>query len=233
MSKRYVALIAARGGSKGLPGKNVLPLAGVPLIAWAVRTAHEVSRIERVIVSTDDEEIAVAARAAGATVPFMRPSELAQDSSPEWLVWRHALEHLRTVDGRYPDGLVVLPATAPLRAAIDVERCLDEFDRGRWDVVITVTDAHRNPYFNQVAMGSDGILRLAITGETGVPVRRQDAPPVFDVTTVAYVARPEFVMQHASIFSGRVGHVHVPIERALDIDIPLDFRIAECLFTPR
>ena len=123
---RVVALICARGGSKGLPGKNIRPLAGKPLIAWAIEQARAVKRIGRVIVSTDSEEIAAVARQAGAEVPFLRPAELAQDKSPEWLVWRHALDYLKVNEGSYPDALIVVPATAPLRAVADLERCLDE-----------------------------------------------------------------------------------------------------------
>ena len=120
MKKNIVALICARGGSKGLPGKNIRPLGGKPLISWAIDQAKSVSRISRVIVSTDSEEIARVARASGAEVPFIRPAELAQDSSPEWLVWRHALNFLKETEGTYPDLFVVVPATAPLRSVQDL-----------------------------------------------------------------------------------------------------------------
>jgi N-acylneuraminate cytidylyltransferase len=225
---KIVALICARGGSQGLPGKNIRPLAGKPLIAWAIDQARAVKRIGRVIVSTDSEDIAAVARESGAEVPFLRPAELAGDNSPEWLVWRHVLNFLKESDGAYPDALIVVPATAPLRAVADLERCLDEYEKGDVDMVITVTDAHRSPYFNMVRVLSDGTVGLVIPPE-GPISRRQDAPMVYDVTTVAYVAKPEFVMTRNGIFDGRVRHVHIPVERALDIDTLLDFRIAECL----
>ena len=228
----YVALICARGGSKGVPGKNIRLLSGRPLIAWAISQARAVGRIGRVIVSTDSEQIATAAREAGAEIPFLRPTELALDNSPEWLVWRHALDYLKNTDSVYPDALVVVPATAPLRAVEDIERCLDVFEKGEADVVITVTDAHRNPYFNMVKVLADGSVGVVISSENQF-VRRQDTPVVYDMTTVAYVARPEFVMTQNGVFAGRVRHVHVPVERALDIDTPLDFRIAECLMNTR
>jgi N-acylneuraminate cytidylyltransferase len=227
-----VALICARGGSKGVPGKNLRLLAGRPLISWAVDQARAVTRIGRVIVSTDSEAIAAVAREAGADVPFMRPAELAQDDSPEWLVWRHALNHLKQVDGAYPDALIVVPTTAPLRAVADLERCLDEYEKGDVDVVITVTDAHRSPWYNMVKDHSDGTVSLVIPPD-GPVARRQDAPVVYDMTTVAYVARPEFVMTRTEAFQGRVRKVHIPAERALDIDTLLDFRIAECLLASR
>ncbi len=229
---KAAAFIFARGGSKGLPGKNIRCLAGKPLIAWAIETASAVARIDRVIVSTDSEEIADVARRHGAEVPFIRPAELAQDNTPEWLVWRHALDFLKETTGGYPEALVSVPATAPLRAVEDLERCLDEYEKGCADVVITVTDAHRSPYFNMVKVQSDGCVGLVIPPDGSV-FRRQDAPVVFDVTTVAYVVRPEFVIAKNGIFEGLVRHVHVPIERALDIDTLLDFRIAECLMASR
>ena len=224
------ALICARGGSKGLPGKNIRPLAGRPLIAWAIRQARAVSRIGRIIVSTDSEEIAAVARAAGAEVPFMRPPELARDDSPEWLAWRHALNHLREARGAYPDVLIAVPATAPLRAVTDLECCLDEYTTSGADVVITVTEARHNPYFSMVKRHTDGTVSLVIP-PNGAVFRRQDAPVVYDITPVAYVTSPEFVMTRNGLFEGRVRAVEVPPERAVDIDTLLDFTVAECLLT--
>ena len=225
---KVVALICARGRSQGVPGKNIRPLAGKPLITWAIEQARSVRRIERVIVSTDAEDIAAVARQAGAEVPFLRPANLADHDSPEWLVWRHALSFLKDSEGAYPDALIIVPPTAPLRAVEDLERCLDEFQRGDADIVITVTDAHRSPYFNMVEEHPDGTVGLVIPPSAPI-VRRQDVPVVYDVTTVAYVAKPQFVMAREGAFEGRVRHVQIPAERALDIDTLLDFRIAECL----
>jgi N-acylneuraminate cytidylyltransferase len=230
MQMEVAALICARGGSKGLPGKNIRPLAGRPLIAWAITQARAVSRIGRIIVSTDSEEIAAVARAAGAEVPFMRPPQLARDDSPEWLAWRHALNHLREARGAYPDVLIAVPATAPLRAVTDLERCLDEYSKGGADVVITVTEARRNPYFSMVKRDTDGTVSLVIP-PNGAVFRRQDAPVVYDITPVAYVTSPEFVMTRNGLFEGRVRAVEVPPERAVDIDTLLDFTVAECLLT--
>jgi CMP-N-acetylneuraminic acid synthetase len=227
---QVVALICARGGSKGLPGKNIRPLAGRPLIAWSIAQALAVPRITRVIVSTDSEQIAAAARAAGAEVPFMRPAELARDDSPEWLSWRHALEELRHRDGAYPDVLIGVPATAPLRSGADLEACLDAFAEGNADVIVTVTDAHRNPYFSMVKGNADGTVGLVIKPEGSV-FRRQDAPAVYDLTPVGYVTSPNYVMTRGGIFEGRTRAVYVPPERAVDIDTLLDFTVAECLLT--
>lgn len=227
-----VAFIFARGGSKGLPGKNIRPLAGKPLIAWAIEHARAVKRIRRVIVSTDSTEIAAVAQAHGAEVPFMRPAELARDDSPEWLAWRHALEYIRNDEGCLPEAMVSVPVTAPLRLPIDIENCLDLYAQGGADMVITVTDAHRNPYFNMVKSDRDGLVNLVIPPVNGV-TRRQDAPAVFDMTTVAYVADPSFVLSQLSTFSGKVKAAHVPVERSIDIDTLLDFEIAELLMSKR
>jgi CMP-N-acetylneuraminic acid synthetase len=227
-----VAFIFARGGSKGLAGKNIRLLAGKPLIAWSIEHALDVPRIGRVIVSTDSNEIAEVARQFGAEVPFMRPAELATDTSPEWLAWQHALNYLLDSEGRLPGVMVSVPTTAPLRLAIDIEKCLDEFEKGKSDIVITVTNAHRSPYFNMIKENTDGTVSLVIPPSREL-IRRQDAPSVYDMTTVAYVMNPEFVMKHQSYFEGRVRAVHVPIERAIDIDTLMDFKIAEFLLLQR
>ncbi len=229
---KAIAFIFARGGSKGLPGKNIRPLGGKPLIAWSIEHALAVKRIERVIVSTDSEEIAAVARQYGAEVPFIRPGELAQDDSPEWLAWRHALNYLRETTGALPGVMVSLPTTAPLRLPLDIENCLDEYEKGNADMVITGTDAHRSPYFNMVKTNSDGTVGL-VNPPQSVIARRQDAPVVYDMATVCYVANPEFVMTHNATFDGRVKAVQVPIERAIDIDTLLDFQIAESLLNIR
>jgi CMP-N-acetylneuraminic acid synthetase len=225
---KAVAFIFARGGSKGLPGKNIRSFRGKPLIAWSIEQALAVGRIKQVIVSTDSEDIAAVARDYGAEVPFIRPADLARDDSPEWMAWRHALNHLKETAGHYPDVFVSIPATAPLREIDDIERCLNEFDKGDADMVITVTDAHRSPYFNMVKVSQDGSVGLVIPASSPV-TRRQDAPVVYDMATVCYVANPEFVISHCAIFEGRVKTVHVPPERSIDIDTILDFRIAEFL----
>ena len=228
---KYVALICVRGGSKGLPCKNTLPLGGIPLVGWSISLAKQVKEISRVIVSTDSEKIAQIAREHGAEVPFIRPSELAQDNSPEWLVWRHALDYLASQEYSI-DGLIVLPATAPLREIQDIRNCINEFEKGEVDVVITVSDAHRNPNFNMVTVDDGGYSHLVIPQQKNI-ARRQDAPCIFDMTTVAYVARPQFVYEHDALFDGKVRSVYIPAERAIDIDTPLDFEIAEFLFSKK
>lgn len=220
------AFIFARGGSKGVPRKNVKPLNGIPLIGYAIETARACPSLGEVIVSTDDDEIARVAVDLGARVPFRRPPELATDTASEWMAWRHAIEWSRRNDGDF-DAFVSLPATSPFRSVADVEGCIDMLRTDlRADVVATVKKADRSPYFNMVALADDGAAELVIRPKQGV-TRRQDAPVVYDMTTVAYAARPSFVLARGGLFEGRMRVVEVPAERALDIDTMFDFAMAE------
>jgi N-acylneuraminate cytidylyltransferase len=227
-----IALICARGGSKGVPNKNIKLLAGQPLIVRSINQAKELKEINRVIVSTDSNEIAKIATDTGAEVPFMRPKKLAEDDTPEWLVWRHALESINKIDNHYPDILIIIPVTSTLRNLEDLKNCLLEFKKGNSDIVITVTDSHRNPYFNMVKICEKGLASVVIQTKETI-ARRQDTPDVYDMTTVAYVTTPKFVLEKNSIFSGKVSYVHIPTERALDIDTPFDFKIAELLLSKK
>ena len=223
---KAVGFIFARGGSKGVPRKNIRPLGGVPLIGWSIRVGRACASLETVIVSTDDAEIAEIAASLGAEVPFLRPAVLASDVASEWLAWQHAITWYRANRGGF-DAFVSLPATSPFRAVGDVEACLAILrEDPTADVVATVKKADRSPYFNMVELNPDGTARLVIPPAESV-TRRQDAPPVFDMTTVAYVARPDFVLERATLFDGRLRVVEVPAERALDIDTPFDFAIAD------
>ena len=188
---KRLAFIFARGGSKGLPGKNIRPLAGKPLIVHSIETALSCGRIAGVYVSTDDAAIAEVAHQAGANV-IERPAELATDTAPEWLAWRHAIETVERSRGAF-DLFVSLPPTSPLRSVQDVENAIESMENDPTaDICLTMTDASRSPYFNMVAADGTGGVRLAITGPAGFS-RRQDAPKLFDITTVAYVAKRSFV----------------------------------------
>lgn len=220
-----IAVIFARGGSKGLPQKNLLPFEGKPLIARAILQAKAVSRIRRVIVSTDCNEIAKVAKKYGGEVPFLRPAKLATDSAPEWLAWRHALKWIENEEGQMPDAMVSVPPTSPLRTPNDIEAALDEFCKGEADAVIAVTPSDRNPWFNMVTIDDRGSVGLVQSGKKSF-TRRQDAPQTYDVTTVVYVLRPKFVKTKCSLFSGCLRAVKVPRERAVDIDTLLDYKIA-------
>lgn len=227
---KVIAFIFARGGSKGIPRKNIKLLGGRPLIGWSIDTALRCTSIDRVIVSTDDQEIADVARSHGAEVPFIRPKELAEDTSAEWYAWRHAVEFIEA-EGTKFEIFVSLPATSPLRSVDDVERCIAELDE-ETDVVVTVKNAERSPYFNMVSVDEFGFSHLVITPEKLV-TRRQDAPCVYDMTTVCYVTRPEFILNNDGVFNGNVRSVIIPAARAIDIDNPIDFKLAELLLDER
>jgi CMP-N-acetylneuraminic acid synthetase len=233
MSSEVIGFIFARGGSKGVPRKNIRELAGKPLIAWAIECGQNSRLVERVVVSTDDQEIAEIAKSCGAEVPFMRPAELAGDRSPEWLAWRHAIEAIREHPDFGPFEIFAsIPTTSPLRWVQDLDQCIEALRDSSADIVITVKAAARNPYFNQVMLDADNRAGLVIPPDQGVHFR-QAAPKVYDVTTVAYAARPDFVLEAESMFQGEVRAVMIPEERALDIDSELDFQIAEFLMSSK
>jgi CMP-N-acetylneuraminic acid synthetase len=222
------AFIFARGGSKGLPGKNIKPLAGKPLIQYSIETAKECSSIDEVFVSTDDKAIADAARQAGAII-IERPSELASDTSSEWLSWRHGIEWVENHFGKFKN-FVSLPATSPLRSVADVEAAITKLKDSAADICISVTPASRSPYFNMVKVLDNETCELVIKPE-GALTRRQDAPDIFDITTVVYVATPAFIQNNDNLFSGIVTSIIVPKERAVDIDDIYDFKMAEAILS--
>lgn len=223
---KNVAFIFARGGSKGLPGKNIKPLAGKPLINYSIELAKNCPSIDEVFVSTDDNAIAKIARQAGAVI-IDRPTSLASDKSPEWLSWRHGIEWVENNYGKF-ECFVSLPATSPLRNVSDVEGAIAKLKSSLADICISVTPASRSPYFNMVKVLADETCELVIKPE-GALTRRQDAPDVFDVTTVVYVSTPSFINNNDNLFSGTVACIVIPKERAIDIDDIYDFRLAEAL----
>ena len=218
------AFIFARGGSKGVPGKNIRILDGKPLLAHSIMVAQDIVEVSRIFVSTDDQDIADVGIKYGAEI-INRPTELAQDDSPEWLAWLHAIEWLES-KGEYFDRFVSLPTTSPLRNKSDVINCLNLLDK-QTDVVVTMTDTSRSPYFNMVTEENSYIKLLNESKEDYS--RRQDVPLAYDMTTVAYVSRPDFIKNNNKIFDGKVKAVIIPKERAVDIDDEIDFKIAEML----
>jgi CMP-N-acetylneuraminic acid synthetase len=229
-SMKNYGFIFARGGSKGLPRKNVLCLAGKPLIQYSIDTALGVPDIQKVFVSTDDSEIATIAKGAGAIV-IDRPKDLAGDRSPEWLSWRHAIEWVTTNYGHF-EGFISLPATSPLRAISDVQGAIDKMKNTEADVCISVTPAVRSPFFNMIKKTRGGLVELVNKPQSTIS-HRQDAPDVFDITTVVYVTTTKFVLESKSIFEGRVTCIEVPKERAVDIDDIYDFKLAEVILNEK
>lgn len=223
-----IGFIFARGGSKGVPRKNIRPLAGKPLIAHSIEAAKASRYIERVIVSTDDPEIAGVAQHYGAEVPFLRPAELAGDRSPEMLSWRHAIRTLQETMGIEVGTFVSVPAPSPLRTPGDIDSCIEALADSGADLVISVSPARHHPRFSMVVLDEGGFASLL--DQSGARyANRQEAPPVFDMTGVAFVARPEYIMGAENLFAGRVRAVQIPEERAFDIDSEVDFELADYL----
>jgi N,N'-diacetyl-8-epilegionaminate cytidylyltransferase len=227
--RSILALICARGGSKGVHKKNIRSLGGKPLVGWSIDIAKRCGAIDRIVVSTDDDEIAEIARAVGAEVPFMRPSELALDYSPEWLAWQHAIREIENIDGFRADYLVVLPPTSPFRSVEDLCKSISLIHESAADIVISVTASGRNPYFNMVELDGSGFASLCKRQDVRI-TRRQDAPRVYDITTVLYAAKTAYVKSASGVFDGKVKVVEIPEIRALDIDTELDLKFAEFLF---
>jgi CMP-N-acetylneuraminic acid synthetase len=218
------AFIFARGGSKGLSGKNIKLLVGKPLIQYSIEVALKIPGVAKVFVSTDDADIAEVSRLSGATI-IERPVELAQDDSPEWKAWRHAISWVK---GQYGDfeEFISLPPTSPLRSVEDVESAIDKRSSTGADICIAITPSNRSPYFNMVKQLDNDLIEL-VNKPSNTIFRRQDAPEVFDITTVVYVANTEFIMSNNSLFDGVVTSIEVPRQRGVDIDNIYDFKFAE------
>ena len=224
MNKKTICFIFARGGSKGLPKKNVLTILGKPLIVHSIRLAKSMNEIDSIYVSTDSQEIANFALQENIKV-IKRPPELATDNSPEWLSWKHAVEFILEKEGNF-DIFLSLPTTAPLRVKEDVQKCLKALNPNV-DLVVTTTKSNKNPWFNMVLSDKSSIIRPILNSE-GI-ARRQDAPSCFDLTPVAYVTTPYFVLNHSSMWDGKVLGVEIPYERSIDIDTSIDFLFAKFL----
>ncbi len=225
---RVLALIPARGGSKGVPRKNIRTLGGKPLIGHTIDAARKTKRIERVVVSTEDDEIAEVAVSLGAEVPFLRPTRLAQDDTPMFPVVVHALEAV-IAGGWTPDAVCLLQPTFPFRRPEDIDACIDALEALRADCVISV---HRVPddfnphwvYFER----ADGSLQLS-TGESEPIPRRQELPSAFHRSGAVYVSRTSTITGHGSLYGDRVVGYETTTESSCNIDTPEDWNRAEAL----
>jgi len=219
-----IATICARGGSQGLPGKNIRPLLGKPLIVHTIEHALACRSLDAVYVSTDDEAIAQVARSAGARVPFLRPAELATSDAPKIPVIEHLVAAVER-GGVAVERIVDLDPTSPLREVQDIEACLALLDAAT-DVVITGYEAEKNPYFNMVEFAGDGAVRLVKP-----PPRefqgRQSAPKVYAMNASIYVWHRRSLSK--GLWSGRARLHVMPRERSIDVDSLLDFRLVELL----
>lgn len=224
-------IIPARGGSKGIPHKNIRPLGGRPLIAHSIAVALDVARrmgLDRsnVLVSTDSPQIAAVAAEAGAPTSYLRPAELATDTAGSREVMLHAADWARS-HGVDFDCILLLQPTSPFRTAADVEGVLALYEARRPDMAVSVKPASANPYYNCFETGADGSLHVS-KGD-GRLTRRQDAPQAWEFNGAVYAINPESLRaMPMGDFPVRIPY-EMPAERSVDLDTPLDWTIAEAL----
>jgi CMP-N-acetylneuraminic acid synthetase len=225
---RVLGLVPARGGSKGVPRKNIRPLGGKPLLAWTAEAALASRRLSRVVLSTDDEEIAEVGRGVGLEVPFLRPAELASDTAPTLPAVRHAILALEALGDRF-DAVCLLQPTSPFRTTETIDGCIDLFEHSGADSLVTTlrVPAEYNPHWVYFARG-DRELYLA-TGEAMPVPRRQDLPPASHREGSVYVTRRDVVIEHGSLYGARLIGYEVDPARAINIDTLDDWARAEQL----
>ena len=223
-----LALVPARGGSKGVPRKNIRPLAGKPLIAWSIEAAARSRCVTRTLLSTDDPEIAAAGRQCGAEAPFLRPEELALDATPQLAVVEHALEWLRSHEGGYvPDYVLLLQPTSPLRTSADIDAAVELARCRKAEAVVSVCPADPHPRWCCKISGT-GVLTPYLESED-MPDCRQDLPPAFALNGAIYLVTPGRLRQEQSFVPQGAQAYIMPPERSLDIDTAWDFRLAELI----
>lgn len=230
-----LCVIGARGGSQGLPGKNIRPMLGKPLIAWSIEQALATPEIGRVVVSTDAEPIAATARGAGAETPFIRPQELSGSDVGKFQVWQHALQACEMHYGETYEAVVDLDCTNPLRDTGDISRAIAQFRSSRArgvDAVFSVCKARKNPYFNMVEANPDGALRMSKSLGPTV-LRRQDAPQVWEHVASIYVLAPDYLRRANHLLDGHTEGYDIGENKSLDVDSAFDFELVEFLMRRR
>lgn len=225
--KTFLALIPARGGSKGIPGKNLAPAGGRPLLAWTLDAARNSQFLDRTLVSTDDPAIAAAARELGGEVPFLRPAEISGDDASPLLAIEHALAWLEREQGWRPDYIMLLQPTSPLRLTADIDAACRLAIEKNADGVVSVTEASPHPYLTRT-VGKDGRLGDFLKLPGGYP-RRQEFPAVHALNGAIYLGRREILVTRGTFYTDRTYAYVMPAERSLDIDTPWDLHLADLL----
>jgi CMP-N-acetylneuraminic acid synthetase len=229
---RVLGVIPARGGSKGVPRKNVRLLGGRPLLQWTADAALAAERLARVVLSTDDLEIAEIGRACGIDVPFLRPAELARDDTPTLPVVQDVLRRLEEGGERY-DAVCLLQPTSPFRSADDIDACIELLESSAADSVISVlrVPAEYNPHWVYFRDG-DGALQLS-TGEPQPIPRRQALPPAYHRDGTVYVTRRDAVLEEGSLYGARTVGYEMDPRRSVNIDTEADWDRAERMLEER
>jgi CMP-N,N'-diacetyllegionaminic acid synthase len=232
--EKILTIITARGGSKGVLRKNIRQVCGKPLIAYSIDTALQIrNRLHRLIVSTDDAEIADISRQFGAEVPFVRPPELAADKTPTLPVLQHAVRFIEEQDMVRMDWVLLLQPTSPLRSKGDIMACLELAQLGGCDSVISVVQTPTHPLFiKRIKKGQLVPFSDVLVEKEGT--RRQDAqPPAYVRNGAIYLTRRDVLMEHNSIWGEFIRPYVMPPERSVNVDSELDLRLLEVMLRAR
>ena len=221
--KTVLAIVPARGGSKGVFRKNIREVAGKPLIAWTIEEVKKSKYVDRFILSSEDAEIIRTAERLGCDVPFIRPAELAQDDTPGIAPVLHAIETLAAVY----DYVVLLQPTSPLRRAEDIDGCMELCLRRNAPACVSVTQSAYNPYWMFTVNGNGQMTPVMPSACTFY--RRQDLPTIYAVNGAVYVAKREWLQEKKTFISDETIAYRMPEERSLDIDSEFDLRVFACL----
>jgi CMP-N,N'-diacetyllegionaminic acid synthase len=229
VAEPYVfGVIPARGGSKGLPGKNLKTLGRLPLIGHAVASAREARRLTRFIVSTDSAAIADEARRHGAEVPFVRPAELASDQAGMVPVLQHAVRWLEAGGGPRPDLIVTLQPTSPFRVGADIDVTIAKVVETGAESAQTIVEASYHPFFMKTL---DGDRTVALFPDGHTYVRRQDAPPVYQPSGAVYVTRYDLLMRDGHVLGKDNRGIVMGFEASVNVDTEWDFLLAELILS--
>ena len=223
--KSILAVIPARGGSKGLPRKNLRMLAGKPLIAWTIEEAKKSKYIDRLMLSSEDAEIISVARQWGCEAPFVRPQELATDETPGVEPILHAIDALSE---KY-DYVVMLQPTSPLRIAEDIDGCVEMCLGHKAPACVSVTEPSKSPYWMYRLDAGDRLIPNLDLGFADV--RRQDLPRVYALNGAVYVAETDWLIAHRTFLTQETVAFVMPRERLWDVDTELDLKFCELLLT--
>lgn len=224
-----LAIIPARGGSKGLPGKNIRPLAGAPLIGHTIWAALEAGSVSRVMVSTDDEDIATTARELGAEVPFLRPPELSDDKASGVDVCLHALAHAENVLDYHPELVVLLQPTSPMRNAGDIDAAISLLRKNGADAVVSLKPVTEYPQWMKKMDGKQRISPLF--DDLEITSARQDLEKSYLLNGAIYLSTADNLKKHRSFYGGDTRGYVMPEERSIDIDTLNDFLMAQALIS--
>ena len=227
-----LAIIPARGGSKGVPRKNIKELAGKPLIGYSIDAAKEVSRLADIVVSTEDEEIAEVARELGADVPFMRPPELAEDLTPTYPVIMHVLSEMERLRGSEYSAVLLLQPTCPMRSAAHIDRALDMMTEEPCDSVVSVVEVSNVHPFRMKRLVGNRLINYIDQGFEDMRPR-QVLPKVYLRNGAIYLNTRASLFRHEALVGAHCLGMVMDEEESVNIDGPLDFVLAEALLSGR